>query len=483
MLNSLRARLTAWYLAVLAVALLMFAALLYGSLSNKLYSHHDEELTAEAGEIAGLLSNIDSRDQIATVLDEGRGGGSLILVRDAAGEMLYGSAALRAGEPTLGRHEALVHAATRGSPRAQFFTTGLESLGTVRFICVPLPASLGLYLQVGEPIGDVGETLRFFTAASLVLIPLVLAVTSFGGLVIARRALAPMDRIRTTLEDIEAQDLSRRIDVHPREVELGQLVGTLNRLLDRLARAFASLRQFAGDASHQLQTPLTVMKGSIDVALSGPRDSNAYREVLEQVAEEADRMSAILMDLRALSLADAPVHASSGPSVHLSEVVSEAADLVGALAEPSDLVVDVSIEPRIYIRGDAVRLQQVVLNLGENAVKYSRPGGRITIGLARDGAHAVLTVSDSGVGIAEGDLPHIFERFYRSRRAGQGADGTGLGLAIARRIVEAHAGRIAVESRPGAGARFIVHLPLAGRFGGQLPHPVTGVAPDVCAGL
>nr|MBA2304685.1 ATP-binding protein [Acidobacteriota bacterium] len=115
----------------------------------------------------------------------------------------------------------------------------------------------------------------------------------------------------------------------------------------------------------------------------------------------------------------------------------------------------------ILVKGDAVRLQQVVFNLGENAVKYSRPGGRIVISLARDGAQAVLTVSDSGVGIADEDLPHVFERFYRARRVTQSADGTGLGLAIVRRIVEAHGGRIAVQSRPGAGSCFTVRLKLA----------------------
>jgi len=461
MLESLRARLTAWYVAVLAVALCLFAALLHGSLSQRLYGHHDDELSTEAEQITALLVDVASPGQVAAALDSGVGVESLVLVLNASGAMVYRSQALRDGEPALARHEVLVHAATIGATRAQFFTAVLESAGTVRFICLPLPNPRGLYLQVGQPIGEVGETLRFLTVASLVLIPVVLAVTGFGGLVIARRALAPMERMRTTLETIQAEDLSRRIDVHPRERELGQLVGTLNRLLDRLARAFASLREFAGDASHQLQTPLTVMKGSIDVALSAPRDSNTYREVLGQVAQEADTMSAILMDLRALSLADAPVQSSSGPSVHLSDIVSEAADLLVALAEPSDLGVDVSIESGIFIRGDAIRLQQVVLNLGENAVKYSRPGGRITIGLTRDGAQTALTVSDSGTGIAADDLPHIFERFYRSRRAGQGADGTGLGLAIARRIVEAHGGRIAVESRAGAGAVFTVRLPLA----------------------
>lgn len=460
MLSSLRARLTAWYVAVLAAALVMFAALLYGSLSRQLYAHHDEELTAEGAHIASLLSDTSSPAQLARVLDSVRGGESLVLVMNASGELVYRSAALRAGEPALGRHEVLIHAATKGATRAQFFTAVLQSAGAVRFICLPLPNQRGLYLQVGQPIGEVGDTLRFVMATSLVLIPIVLALTGLGGLVIARRALAPMERIRTTLEAIQAEDLSRRIDVHPREVELGQLVGTLNRLLDRLARAFASLREFAGDASHQLQTPLTVMKGSIDVALSGPQDPVAYREVLEQVAQEADTMSVILVDLRSLSLADAPVNRATSP-VDLSAVISEAAELIVALGETADIPVALSIEPGIFVRGDAVRLQQVVFNLGENAVKYSRPGERVLISLGRDDAQAVLRVSDSGAGIPEEDLPHIFERFYRAGRAAQRAEGTGLGLAIVRRIVDAHGGQIDVRNRPGAGACVTVRLNLA----------------------
>lgn len=461
-LSSLRARLTAWYVAVLAVALLMFAMLLYGSLSRQLYAHHDEELAAEAAQITTFLAGVPSAERMVAALDSAWGGESLLLVLDASGGLVYRSSALRGGEPALASHEVLVHAATIGNTRAQFFTATLESAGVVRFICLPLPNPAGLYLQIGQPIGEVGETLEFFTAASFVLIPLVLAVTGLGGLAIARRALAPIDRIRTTLEEIQAQDLARRIDVHPQELELGQLVGTLNRLLDRLARAFASLREFAGDASHQLQTPLTVMKGTIDVALSAPRDSHAYREVLEQVAQEADTMSAILVDLRALSLADAPVQASSHAFIPLSEVIAEAAELIVALGEASGLIVEVSVEPDIRVRGDSVRLQQVVFNLGENAVKFSHPGGHVAVALARVEAYAVLTVVDSGTGIAERDVAHIFDRFYRSRDAARPTSGTGLGLTIARRIVEAHGGHIAVESRPGAGARFIVHLPLAG---------------------
>jgi len=459
--NSLRVRLTTWYVAVLAAAVILFAGLLYWSLSQRLVTHHDDELAAEAGHLTALLAGVPSVDAIGMTVDRARGGDALILVLDETGRIEYRSAALRAGEPALAGHEVLVHAATIGATRPQFFTAVLESVGTVRFICVPLASPARLYLQVGEPLGEVGETLQFFTAASLVLIPLVLAITGVGGLLISGRALAPMDRIRTTLEAIQAEDLSRRIDVPHREAELGQLVGTLNRLLDRLARAFGSLREFAGDASHQLQTPLAVMKGTIDVALATPREPDSYRRVLEQVAQEVDTMADILKDLRALSLADAPLQASTTPAVDLSEVVSEAGDLIVALGEASGVEVTLSIDRGVLVRGDRVRLQQVVLNLGENAVKYCAPGRTVTVGLSRRDADAVLTVCDTGAGISEEDLPHIFERFFRSPRAAPGTDGAGLGLAIARRIVEAHAGTIAVQSQPATGTTFTVRLALA----------------------
>lgn len=414
----------------------------------------------EADRIRWLLTGI-ATGRLASLLDDVQRTPTLVIVRDSSGAIVYRSQALMAGEAGLGHEEARAHATARGATTPQFFSASLESWGLVRFICVPLSNGQGLYLQVGQPLGDVGETLALVVTASLLLIPAVLALTSVGGLAIARRALAPMDRMRITLEAIEAQDLSRRIDVGAKEAEVGRLADAVNRLLDRLERAFASLRKFAGDASHQLQTPLTVMKGSVDVALSAPRDAQAYRDVLEEVGQEADTMTAILADLRAFSLADAGLRAAGDAPLDLSAALAEAADIIAALGESAGINVDVSIEPGLFVRGDAVRLQQVVFNLGENAVKYSLPGMRVALVLAREGEDAVLRVSDAGPGIAEQDLPHIFDRFYRARRAGQRTEGSGLGLAIARRIVEAHGGRITVQSRPGAGACFAVHLALS----------------------
>lgn len=461
MLSSLRARLTLWYTGVLLLALALFALFLYAALARQLHRHHDAELAADAARVNALIEEFSAPADVMRVLGRLSDAPPLLMVRDDTGAMLYRSAMLQDHEASLGRHDALVHAAMRGDPTAQFFTTNVKTLGTVRFICVPAAGNPRLFLQIGEPIGDVDETLQFFMTAALILIPVVLALTSGGGLLLARRALAPMTRIQATLEAIQAEDLSRRIDVHPREAELGALVRSINRLLDRLARAFASLREFAADASHQLQTPLTVMRGSIDVALSSPREAGSYRDTLEDVRDEAETMTAILADLRALSLADAPLASQSATTVvDLSTVLAEAADVIVALGEAAGVSVKTRIAAGVHVRGDRVRLEQVVFNLGENAVKYSRAGDQVTISLDAAAEHAVLEVTDTGMGIGQDDLPHIFERFYRARGAGQRAGGSGLGLAIARRIVEAHGGVISAESSPGAGARFVATLPL-----------------------
>ena len=460
MTDSLRLRLTLWYTAALLAALAVFAVLLYASLGRQLYGHHDGELSADAIRTARSVASSSTPanlvNAIATVIDPP----ALLMIRDNAGQMLYRSPALASHESTLGADDALVHAAAEGEAEAKFFTTQISTLGTVRFICVPTTPQGQFYIQIGEPIGDVAETQRHFRTATLVLVPAVLLLTSGGGYILAGRALAPVTRISDSLEAIQAEDLSRRIDLNPREAELGRLVRSVNRLLDRLAGAFASLREFAGDASHQLQTPLTVMKGSIDVALSTERDAQAYRRTLEEISHETDTMKAILADLRALSLADAPLRPEAAVErTNLSLVTAEAVEILTALGEASGVRLVTDIAPDVIVRGDRVRLQQVLFNLGENAIKYSSEGDIVKVALKGGVAEAILTVGDTGSGIAPEDLPHIFDRFYRGRTARGQVSGSGLGLAIARRIVEGQGGAISVDSTPMKGTRFTVRWP------------------------
>jgi len=459
LIRTLRGRLTVLHLTTLALAVSLFAVLSYAVLSRSLYRHHDEELGQQATDMVAALDGKDLTDaSIQAVLAASSLRSRLVLIRDNRGALIYREPILDFMEPNLGRHAALVHAATVGLGSPEFFTVTLERSGETRFICAPMRQP-NVYLQIGNPLGDVQATLQDTVEASLPLIPVVLLLSSFGGWLIAKRALAPMRSISATLQEIHATDLSRRVEVHPTDEELSGLVATLNHLLDRLQRAFEALRQFAGDVSHQIQTPLTVMKATVQSALQRSERPAEDQELLEDIAEEVDELSAVVVDLRAFALADAPVRDAA--LVDLSPLVHEAADIISALGELRGVHVTADVESAVSVRGDAVRLKQAVLNLGDNAVKYTPEGGSVAVRLSATPQEAVLEVVDTGLGISEENVPRLFDRLFRVDAADRSADGTGLGLAIVKRIVNVHGGTINVKSRPGTGSTFTVRLPRA----------------------
>jgi signal transduction histidine kinase len=462
LIKTLRGRLTGWYLVILAITLALFTALLYVSLDTTLDRHHDPELREDAQQLARALAGtaIDAA-AVGEAVRQSRLAGQFIMVRGPHGDLMYASPLLQVSEPNIGKHQALVHAAAVGTVTPEFFTTRLERWGQVRFVCVPIDASPRVYLQVGMPLGDVTATRRMVMTVCVVLIPIVLTLMSAGGWITAGHALAPMKAIDNTLRSIQGTDLSRRIDVSPSDAELGGLVATINQLLGRLEQSFASLKQFAADVSHQLQTPLTVMKGNLEVMSASRQTLGEHRKRLAEIAEEVDEMTAVIADLRALSLADSgPMLGQRGP-VDLSSVVQETAEILEALAESKGASLDASIQSGVTVWGSALPLKQVVLNLGDNAVKYTEAGGHVRLQLHAEARDAVLRVADTGIGIPPEALPHIYERFYRVANRDARSAGTGLGLAIVKRIVDAHGGSIHVDSRPGEGSVFTVRLPLA----------------------
>ena len=458
--DTLRARLTLWYVAALALALTAFALLLYVWLGTTLYQHHDGELRTNSERIARLLADVPLNESaIASVLKRIDAPPRLLMIRDMQGELVYRSPVLQVAEPTIGHHEALVHAATHAPRDPEFFTVTLERMGPVRFICTPIDRTPPTYVQVGNALGDVPSTMHAIAIASATLIPVVIVLTSFGGWIIARRALAPIDEIDSTLRSIEATDLSRRVDLRPADRELSGLVRTLNGLLARLEHAFKDLRQFTADASHQLQTPLTVMKSTIEMARRA--DARPTEAILDDLDEEVTDMSTVVSELQALSLADADTQGAMAVDVDLSAVCGDAAEILEALGEAKGIAVEKRISPDIHVAGDSQKLKQVILNVGDNAIKYTPAGGRVTVTLAPVRAAAVIEVSDTGIGIPAAELPHVFDRFYRVSSAGVTPTGSGLGLAIAKRVVEVHGGTIAAESTLGQGTRFRVTLPMA----------------------
>jgi signal transduction histidine kinase len=456
--QTLRGRLTVWLLGTLALTLSIFAALLYGAVSRSIYEHHDEALRRQATELTSLLRDTaPDHETVLQALAAASTSPRFVMIRDAEGALLFQEPVLLSTEPNIGRHEALVHAARDNANTAQFFNTTLELSGDVRFICVPL-SPFDAFLQIGDPIGDVRATLNTVALASVGLVPVVLFLSGAVGWKVVKRALAPVRTVTATLEDIQATDLSRRVDVNPSDRDLGALVASLNHLLARLQRAFDSLRQFAGDVSHEIQTPLTVIKGAVDAGLRDPGRTRD-RAWLSSLADEVESIRAIVVDLQSLALADAPI--TDTALVSLTEIVGEASDIVVALGELRNVSVYRSVEEGITLRGDQTRLKQVVLNLGDNAVKYTRAGGHVTIRLETADCSAILRITDTGIGISEQHLPRLFDRLFRTESAGQRAEGTGLGLAIVKRIVEAHRGVVEVHSRPGAGSTFTVRLPLS----------------------
>ena len=239
---------------------------------------------------------------------------------------------------------------------------------------------------------------------------------------------------------------------------VARLTSSINQLLDRLNTSFNTMREFTADVSHQLQTPLTVMKGTIESARESTAADN--QRVLSALSEEVNALSATLRDLRDLALADADSSEPRVGPVCVSDVFVEAGELVGALAESHGVTCETAIQPGLQVWGNAVRLRQLLLNLGENAVEFTPPGGRIRIEAAQREGVIVAKVSDTGCGISPELLPQVFERHVH----GRGPDSktrSGLGLAIVKRIVDAHGGDVVIRSELGAGTTAMVTLPIA----------------------
>jgi heavy metal sensor kinase len=287
-----------------------------------------------------------------------------------------------------------------------------------------------------------------------------LLLSSAGGYWISRRALAPVDEIARTARSISADNLSKRLAVPLSGDELQRLSETLNEMIARLESAFSKIVRFTADASHELRTPLAVMRTTAEVALRGPQADGEHREALEQIVAEIQRTSHLVDNLLLIANADAGYGRPNKARVNLADAVAEACTEGAALARAKSIVLQSRLpdEP-VWVHGDVHALRRLFLILLDNAVKYTPAGGRCEVCVgARDG-FVIGTVSDTGIGIASEDLPHIFDRFYRVDRARSRAlGGTGLGLAIGRWIAEAHDGSITVESALDRGSVFEVRL-------------------------
>ena len=336
----------------------------------------------------------------------------------------------------------------------------------------PDPA-VGLSVMVGVPMRSLVLGVRELVGTMIAIAPFILLISVAVAYMIAGRALEPIERIIDDLEAItDGRSLHRRLPFAETSDELARLSATLNAMLSRLETSFDALRRFTADASHELKTPLTVLRADVERAMSSRVSSTEQLVALEEALHETARMADLVESLLTLARADEGRFDLHRERIDMEPLVREVFETAQILGEHAGLTVVMPVVDDAVVLGDRTRLRQLFLNLVTNAIKYTPRGGRVDISLSTRLDGVTFTVRDTGIGISAADLPHVFERFYRADRARsrrlQSPDGTwtderggfGLGLAISQWIARAHGGTLAATSRLGRGSTFVVSLPL-----------------------
>jgi heavy metal sensor kinase len=458
MFDSVRTRLTVWYAAVLALSLIAFAVLVYYAAANIFYARQDELLRSTAETVASAyVQELEEEQSVAkaneVVLAQMVFPNRYVEVVDADGRVVAWSGNLAGHQFTIPA-SALDEARQRGS---------FVVLNGLRIAVVPLSQRKQLgFAIVAEPLSVVDEGLRRLRRDFLFGVPLILLLASLGGYFLARKSLSPIALMNQQTQRITAESLSAQLDVtNPRD-EVGRLALTINALLARLDAAFQEQKRFIADASHELRTPLAVLRGETEVALQQERGTAEYKESLALIKDEAERLSRIVENLFLLAREPMDLPSMIKEPVRLDGLVAECVRAAQVLAMQKGLRLTLDGELQATtVNGDDEMLKRMLLNLLDNAVKYTPPRGEISVGLRSRNGDARIVVTDTGIGIPAADQPHIFDRFYRVDKARSRAlGGAGLGLSIARWIVEAHSGLLSVESAPDRGSVFTVELPV-----------------------
>jgi signal transduction histidine kinase len=493
---SIRLRLALWYGSLFAVILLVVTVFSYAFHARGHYDDIDRALITTAAHAADEAKI--SPSAMAQLL--GGGGGYQVALRlyGADGRLIQSSVGAE-GAPLLDPRTVLQHpagpafdpvagiappiAAPSPTSGAAF---GLANAADQRWRMYVLPINsrpgVASYVEASTPLGAVDHSLVIFRLLLLGLSCFGLAAALVGSWLVAGKALQPVADMTGTADGIaRSHDLSQRIAVPRHHDEIGQLARTFNAMLASIEGAYAAQQRFVSDASHELRAPLTAIQANLELIERHPDMSAAERdEAVAEAERESSRLGRLVADLLALARADAGVPLNYA-LVDLDTVVLESVGAARTLTHGQVVTLD-TFEP-IQVQGNEDRLKQLLFILLDNALKYTLAGGTVAVGLRRvelDGEGAgCLTIRDTGVGIPEQDLPHVFERFYRAD-PGRSRDpgGTGLGLPIAQWIVEQHGGRIDLASRPGEGTTVTVRLPcVGGDQSNKTPHAGAGGKP------
>jgi heavy metal sensor kinase len=319
------------------------------------------------------------------------------------------------------------------------------------------------FFALGRSLEDNVRTVSGFTRTYFLLLPGMIALTSIAGWLLAGRAIRPLDSVAHAAQELTGRTLSTQIPNRGAHDELDNLIDSFNRMTRRLSQSFEQVRQFSTDVSHELRTPLTAIRGQLEVALLTAESAEQYREAMENALEDVEKLSSIVRALLLLSQAESGQLVLQKTLVNLEDVTADVVEQFQIPAEEKGLTLTSLCEPGTFALADRTQIERMLSNLLSNAVKYTPAGGSIKVRAGMDPEHrgwSRVVVEDSGVGIAPENLPHIFDRFYRVRNPQTNKiEGLGLGLSFVAWIVSAHGGDIRVESNPGKGSKFDIHLP------------------------
>ena len=459
MIKSFRLQITAWYLLLFTVLFAAFSLFLYSVLARDLSRRLDQSLSSTARTAAGLFGDEltelkgDAPAAAAEAISELGLRGMSIAVFDGR-KLLASSAPLENRE--------WFDMAARAAGGAPEFHATIASYGQngARVVAHPFHAGSGRFvLLAAEPLDSNMAELAMVRRVLYLAFPLVVLIAGVGGFLLATRSLAPVRSMADQARHITDKNLNTRLDIGAAHEELQVLADSFNELLSRLDQSFETMRRFVADASHELRTPLSVIRGEADVALARDRSPGEYRESLAIIQDEGRRLSRLVEDLLNLARADAGHANLRVEEFYLNDLLAECCRSLEAAAGARQIDLECRCPGDVAFRGDQELLRRLVLNLLDNAVRYTPAGGKILVSLEAATSELRILVSDTGIGIPPEAAPYIFGRFYRGDQARSRQNGGfGLGLSIVKWIAESHKGTVKVTSEPGKGSTFTVQL-------------------------
>jgi heavy metal sensor kinase len=460
--RSIHFRLVLWYSGLTIVVSVLFGLYVYYSVMLRTYDEVNELLRLRGINIATTIlpaaKSMTQRDLKPTITQvfSPEASNRFIRILDAEGNALYTS-----GRPKDGHFDPARIPILKNPPRRRVE----YNVGDYPMIMVTAPAVVGgkpYIVELGAQTDVLQALLDQLHEALMLGFPLLAFLLGAGGFALVSSALKPVDNICSKAERITFRNLSDRLPVERTGDQIEYLSITLNQMLGRLDAAYQHASRFSADAAHELRTPLTVIRGELEYILAQEKLPEKLQERIGSVLEETERLSDITRSLLAIARLDAGEARIASERFDLAAMAAGTAEQMSLLAEEKDLRLRIDAPESVFVDGDPARVKEVVVNLLDNAIKYTLAGGRVNLRVFPSSEHAVIEVADTGIGIPADALPHVFERFYRVDKArSRQLGGTGLGLSIAQSICQAHGGTISIQSELDRGTLCRVELPLS----------------------